>query len=150
MTFAGENITCSYSCTSYVGTGRYIVISILISIMSRRSHVTSWLISAKGMMNIGHDHGPQRDWSFAWRSVHIIGERYEKHFTAVEWCNVQEKVYFLHICFAFSSMTLPFLVYIVLLHGHVGHILHFFRYLPRQNGFKRKSLVTKRSIGLFV
>jgi hypothetical protein len=39
MPFVGENITCSYSCTSCVGTGRYIVKSILISIMLRRSRV---------------------------------------------------------------------------------------------------------------
>jgi len=39
MPFAGENVTCSYSCTPCVGTGRYIVRSILISIMLRRSHV---------------------------------------------------------------------------------------------------------------
>jgi hypothetical protein len=39
MPFAGENIVCSYSCTPFVGTGRYIVRSILISIMLRRSHV---------------------------------------------------------------------------------------------------------------
>ena len=39
MPFAGENITCSYSCTPFVGTGRYIVRSILISIKLRRSHV---------------------------------------------------------------------------------------------------------------
>jgi hypothetical protein len=71
--------------------------------------------------------------------VHNIGERYWKHFTAVELCNVQENVCFLHICFAFSSLTSTFLVYIVQLHGNVGHILHFCRYLPKQNGFKRKS-----------
>jgi hypothetical protein len=39
MPFAGDNITCSYSCTPCVGKGRYIVRSIVISIMLRRSHV---------------------------------------------------------------------------------------------------------------
>ena len=53
MPFAGENITCSYSCTRRVGTWRYIVRSILISVMLRRSHVI--IMANLGQADDGHE-----------------------------------------------------------------------------------------------
>ena len=126
MAFARDYIACSSSCTSYVGTGRYIVRSIQISIMFRRSHVI--IIANLSKADDGHE-----DMTMGRKGIGLLCNSQLTSLLSCTGSTLQQwNGVMCRTKYAFSSLTLTFLVYSVLLHGLVGCILHFFRYMPKQ------------------